>query len=442
MKTLSRIVILFIALNLWAMIIPQKATAQVSISFQAFYDNLSPYGNWTISASYGYVWIPDVSPNFSPYATNGHWVYTNLGWTWVSHYPWGWAPFHYGRWYYDYPYGWIWVPDYEWAPAWVVWRRSEGFYGWAPIGPGISISFAYSSGYNLPYNQWRFVRNNYFGRTNINNYYINTSENRRVLESSTVINNITVDNSSRVRYAVGPNRNEVQKRTGNTFAPIAIRESNKPGQRVSKNELQIYRPRVEKNTVSGRKPAPSKVVSMKDVKPRAQSNTETRAAQQPQSQKQSHGQPPQKQQQQKQYDQPAQQPQKQKQNQGQPAQKQQKQYDQPIQQPQKQNQGQPDKKQFPNYEKPQHRDQPVQQPQKQNQGQPDKQQFPNYEKPQHRDQPIQQPQKQNQGQPDKRQFPNYEKPQHRDQPVQQPQKQNQGQPAQQQSQKTHPQKEH
>jgi hypothetical protein len=441
MKTLSRIVILFIALNLWAMIIPQKATAQVSISFQAFYDDLSPYGNWAISASYGYVWIPDVSPNFSPYATNGHWVFTNLGWTWVSHYPWGWAPFHYGRWYYDYPYGWIWVPDYEWAPAWVVWRRSEGFYGWAPIGPGISISFAYSSGYNLPYNQWRFVRDNYFGRTNINNYYINTSENRRVLESSTVINNITVDNSSRVRYAVGPNRNEVQKRTGNTFAPIAIRESNKPGQRVSKNELQIYRPRVEKNTASGRKPAPSKVMSMKDVKPRAQSNTETRAAQQPQSQKQSHGQPPQKQQQQKQYDQPA-------------------------QQPQKQNHGQPDKRQFPNYEKPQHRDQPVQEPQKQNQVQPDKRQFPNYEKPQHRDQPVQQPQKQNHGQPDKQPFPNYEKPQHRDQPVQQPQQQNRGQsaqqqqkhydqpvqqpqqqqnhgqPGQQQPQKVHPQKEH
>jgi hypothetical protein len=424
MKTLSRIVILFIALNLWAMIIPQKATAQVSISFQAFYDDLSPYGNWAISASYGYVWIPNVSIGFTPYATNGHWVYTNVGWTWVSHYPWGWAPFHYGRWYYDYPYGWIWVPDYEWAPAWVVWRRSEGFYGWAPIGPGISISIAYSSGYNLPYNQWTFVRNSYFGRTNINNYYINTSENRRVLQSSTVINNITVDNSSRVRYAVGPNRNEVQKRTGNTFAPIAIRESNKPGQNLSRNELKIYRPRVEKSTASGRKPAPSKVVSMKDVKPRAQSNTETRATQQPQSQKQNHGQSPQKQQQQKQYDQPTQQPQK-----------------------QKQNQGQPDKRQFPNYEKPQHRDQPAQQPQKQNQGQPDKKQFPNYEKPQHRDQPVQQPQKQNQGQPDKKQFPNYEKPQHRDQPVQQPQQQNHGQPAQQQPaqqqpQKEHPQKEH
>lgn len=392
MKTLSRIVILFITLNLWAMIIPQKATAQVSISFQAFYDDLSPYGNWAISASYGYVWIPDVSPNFSPYATNGHWVYTNVGWTWVSHYPWGWAPFHYGRWYYDYPYGWIWVPDYEWGPAWVVWRRSESCYGWAPIGPGISISFAYSSGYNLPYNQWTFVRDNDFGRTNINNYYISTSDNRRVLESSTVINNITVDNSSRVRYAVGPNRNEVQKRTGNTFAPIAIRESNKPGQNLSRNELQIYRPRVEKNTASGRKPAPSKVVNMKDMKPRVQSNTETRAAQQPQSQKQNHGQSPQKQQQQKQYD-------------------------QTVQQPQKQNHGQPNKQQFPNYEKPQHRDQPVQQPQKQNHGQPAQQQQKQY------DQPVQQ--KQNHGQSAQQQQKQY------DQPVQQSQKQNQEQHTQQ-----------
>ncbi|MEI7980989.1 MAG: DUF6600 domain-containing protein, partial [Bacteroidota bacterium] len=76
-------------------------------------------------------------------------------------------------WYTDPYYGPMWVPDNEWGPGWVTWRRSEGYYGWAPIGPGISISIAYGTGYNLPYDRWTFVRDRDFGRRNINNYYVN-----------------------------------------------------------------------------------------------------------------------------------------------------------------------------------------------------------------------------------------------------------------------------
>ena len=92
---------------------PQKASAQVSVSFQVFYDDLSPYGNWVDNPNYGYVWVPDVSPGFTPYGTNGYWAFTEAGWTWVSEYPWGWAPFHYGRWYADPMYGYMWIPGNE-----------------------------------------------------------------------------------------------------------------------------------------------------------------------------------------------------------------------------------------------------------------------------------------------------------------------------------------
>ncbi|WP_291105197.1 MULTISPECIES: DUF6600 domain-containing protein, partial [unclassified Flavobacterium] len=272
MKTVSKTVILFIVLNAFIWMAPQKVSAQVQISvnFQIFYDNLSPYGNWVDNPDYGYVWIPDVSSDFTPYSTNGHWVFTNAGWTWVSNYSWGWAPFHYGRWLYDNYYGWMWVPDNEWGPGWVTWRRAEGFYGWAPIGPGISINFAYSSGYRLPYNQWTFVRDRDFGRRDINNYYIRSSSNTTIINNSTVINNIQVDNSSRVRYNAGPDRTEVQRRTGTAIAPVVLRERNKPGQDLNNRELQIYRPRVEKNNAAGRKPAPTRVMRLKDVKPNIQ----------------------------------------------------------------------------------------------------------------------------------------------------------------------------
>jgi hypothetical protein len=264
MKAVLKIFFLTLVLNSVAWIAPQKASAQVSVSFQIFYDDLSPYGNWVDNSDYGYVWVPHVSRGFYPYGTNGHWVFTRAGWTWVSNYSWGWAPFHYGRWFYDPYYGWVWVPDNEWGPGWVSWRRSEGYYGWAPISPGISIDFAYSNGYNLPYDRWRFVRDRDFGRTDINNYYVSTSIYTTIINKSTVINNIQVDNTRNVRYNAGPDRTEVERRAGKTFAPIAITESNRPGQKLSKGQLQLYRPQVQKNIASGRNPAPSKVQGWKE----------------------------------------------------------------------------------------------------------------------------------------------------------------------------------
>ena len=277
MKIIFKIIIFSLFLSSFTLIAPQKAAAQVSIDFQVFYDDLSPYGDWVENDDYGYVWLPNVSSNFTPYGTNGYWVYTYAGWTWVSNYSWGWAPFHYGRWYYDSYYGWEWAPDNEWGPGWVTWRRSEGYYGWAPIGPGISINIAYSNSYNLPYNQWTFVRDRDFGRTNINNYYISSSNYTTIINNSTVINNIQVDNSSNVRYNSGPDRTEVQRQTGTTFTPVTMKDKSGPGQNLSNGELQMYRPRVESNNTNGKRSAPAKVTSLKEVKPAGQRNIQSQS---------------------------------------------------------------------------------------------------------------------------------------------------------------------
>ena len=49
-----------------------------SVTYQQFYDALSPYGHWIDYPGFGYAWSPDVA-DFSPYVTNGFWVNTNLG---------------------------------------------------------------------------------------------------------------------------------------------------------------------------------------------------------------------------------------------------------------------------------------------------------------------------------------------------------------------------
>ena len=294
MKTKFFVISIFLMLGISTTIVPQQASAQGgAVSFQVFYDNLSPYGTWVNSPEYGYVWMPNVAPGFTPYATNGYWVLTDEGWTWVSNYSWGWAPFHYGRWYNDPSHGYMWVPDNEWGPGWVTWRRSSDYYGWAPIGPGVSINVAYSNGYNVPNSQWTFVRNRDFGRTNINNYYVKSSNNVTIINNSTVINNTHIDKSRNVTYNSGPERAEVEKRAGKTFTPVAVKESSKPGQNLSKNQLQIYRPQVQKNSTTGQKPAPAKVVNMNEMK--ASPQKANQPAKQPQSQPQHTTQPAKKQ---------------------------------------------------------------------------------------------------------------------------------------------------
>jgi hypothetical protein len=104
-----------------------------------FYNSLAPYGTWVNVPAYGWCWQPTVvlvNSTWQPYCNNGCWLWTTSGWYWNSYYSWGWAPFHYGRWC-QYPhYGWVWCPDHVWGPAWVCWRGSAGYCGWAPLPPG------------------------------------------------------------------------------------------------------------------------------------------------------------------------------------------------------------------------------------------------------------------------------------------------------------------
>jgi hypothetical protein len=270
MNSFLKILPLVIVLNGGALLAPQTASAQVSVNFQLFYDELSPYGMWVDYQNYGYVWIPDVDRQFSPYGSDGHWIFTEDGWMWVSDYSWGWAPFHYGRWDYDDSYGWLWVPNNEWGPAWVTWRRSSGYYGWAPMRPGISIEFSFGSGYRVPNDRWIFVSDRYLASPDINRYYVDRSTNVTIINTSTVINNTYVDNSRNTKYVAGPAREDVQKVTNMAITPIAVREISKPGQVVGSDQLQIYRPRVQATVNGDSKPAPSKVVSLKEVKPVAE----------------------------------------------------------------------------------------------------------------------------------------------------------------------------
>ncbi len=272
MRSIVKVLVLLFIVNITSVIFPKQASAQQPyVSFQVFYDQLSPYGEWVDYPDYGYVWIPDAGPDFVPYSTQGHWIFTDYGWTWMSDYIWGWAPFHYGRWDYDQYYGWLWVPGNEWGPAWVSWRRADGYYGWAPMEPGISLSVSFGRGYDSHNDHWIFVRDRDIDRNDIDHYYLSRSDENQIVRRSSVINNTYVDNSRHTTYITGPARNDIQRATGRQVNPVAIQEYNKPGQDMNNGKFRIYRPEVARSNGGGVKPAPSRITSLKDVKVRRES---------------------------------------------------------------------------------------------------------------------------------------------------------------------------
>lgn len=223
----------------------QKAQAQYgTASYQTFYDDLAPYGTWMNDPQYGYVWAPNAGSGFRPYYTNGYWVMTEYGNMWVSNYPWGWAPFHYGRWAYSDYYGWIWIPGDEWGPAWVTWRQGGGYYGWAPMGPGVSISMSFGPGYYYPDPYWIFIPCNYIYSRSFHRYY-SPRRTRTVIRNTTIINNTYVDSRSRRTYVTGPRRSDVERATGRSVETYQVSPGRSSGRAtVSGRTVRVYRPEV------------------------------------------------------------------------------------------------------------------------------------------------------------------------------------------------------
>lgn len=211
------------------------------ITFNNFYNALSPYGTWMNYGGYGQVWVCS-DPNFRPYYSNGSWVNTNMGWSWNSGYNWGWAPFHYGRWGFAANIGWYWVPGYQWAPAWVYWGNAASNYAWAPVGPGMNLSVNISIG-SIPGNYWTYMPGRYMGYSNISRYYVPVAQNNVYIRNTTIINNYNTVNNN-VRFSRGPRAEDVSKFTGRPVNTVRIVSSNNASSngRISNGQMSVYRP--------------------------------------------------------------------------------------------------------------------------------------------------------------------------------------------------------
>ncbi len=246
---------------------PQTVVIQQPETVQYFYSSLSPYGSWYYVADYGWCWQPTVAVidrGWRPYGHRGRWVWSTAGWYWHSDYSWGWAPFHYGRWHMAGGRGWIWVPDRTWGPAWVTWRNSGDYCGWAPLPPaarytGVGFSFHgrnvdVNFGFGLGYDAYCFAPMGRLRHPRVIEHCAPRRENHHIWARSRVEN----------RYEHGRDHHFVNRGVAEAVPrdvrPAAIRELPERDRerfgnrdRVERNgaETVVYRPRSPRTEGTG-----------------------------------------------------------------------------------------------------------------------------------------------------------------------------------------------
>lgn len=201
---------------------PQTAvpgtTTSSPVSYEYFHDQLATSGAWIQDPILGLVWRPTIAatdPFWRPYLDGGHWVYTETGWFWQSDYAWGEIVFHYGRWHRGNA-GWVWIPGYDWAPAWVTWRHSDGYVGWAPLPPsavfraGVGLEFngrlAADVDFGLGVQAYAFVPYDRFWDRDIHRYILPHDRVEFVFQHSMIMNGYRVDRGRFVIEGIGRER--------------------------------------------------------------------------------------------------------------------------------------------------------------------------------------------------------------------------------------------
>jgi hypothetical protein len=273
--------LLALSLALAAALVPVTSRAETEVSFEFFYNNLSPHGEWVEVGDYGTCWRPNrVDEDWSPY-TDGYWTYTDAGWTWVSYEDFGDICYHYGRWVRADEVGWCWVPDYEWGPAWVSWRQTDEHIGWAPLPPearwrpSVGFSVWVDDHYDIGPDYYNFCPVVSFGAPIIRHVCVPRVSVINIFARTVNITNISFNSYSNSVFCGGPNYTVINQRLVNPIPTLKIVKNTTiinnnytiiRNKKVVGNTLQVFAPRiVEKSAANGIKPKITKVVAKEKV---------------------------------------------------------------------------------------------------------------------------------------------------------------------------------
>ena len=237
---------------------PEAQSEGAGDDYSVFYSRLSSDGDWVEAGDYGYVFRPHAAEGeWAPYR-DGHWVWTDRGWFWYSNERFGWATYHYGRWVRIAGQGWCWVPGSEWAPAWVSWRQSSDYVGWAPLPPeaGFSVNAGVSgwadSYYGIGPATYTFISFKSWGQPSYLRYVAPPTENIQIIRQTTNITNIRIQNT--VINNFGPRVETIGQWTNQKIVQTKIvfnpnRQAGY-GANIRGSELQVVAPPEKLRTVS------------------------------------------------------------------------------------------------------------------------------------------------------------------------------------------------
>ncbi|HHY85320.1 MAG TPA: hypothetical protein GYA07_07260 [Verrucomicrobia bacterium] len=271
-----------------------------NVAYTYFYDALAPYGTWIEVDGYGLCWQPTVvvvNRDWHPYFHRGRWLYTDYGWYWASDYSWGWAPFHYGRWFRHYRWGWCWAPDTVWGPAWVSWRYTTDYCGWAPLPPtacyrpgfgftwyGRSVGFSFTFG--LSAHHFVFIPTHRFTDRHFHRHRLHHQDVDRVFHRTQVANRFDHDRDRRVINRGVPVE-QIARATRSEIRPVRLREVDRPtnarleqGRTPGERTLAVFRPKLPEPDTDrpitrvgeGVRPAPRQIAARNDSRTRTESS--------------------------------------------------------------------------------------------------------------------------------------------------------------------------
>ncbi len=244
----------------------EDARAAQTVDF--FYDALDPHGDWVQTDRYGYAFRPSAArdPRWRPY-TDGGWVHTEYGWTWRSEEPFGWATYHYGRWARAPRLGWVWVPGSEWGPAWVSWRRSDDYVGWAPLPPDAWSASGFNAAvedyYDIGPGLYVFLRIADFGERSYRDRCVEPERNVQIVNQTvnvtkvtyqTVQNKVTVvNNGPELAFIDRASRVPVQRATVQRMPGASSKQGRIEGNimQLAAPVLNAFKPTTKPKSVKG-----------------------------------------------------------------------------------------------------------------------------------------------------------------------------------------------
>jgi hypothetical protein len=159
--------------------------------------------------------------------------------------------------------GWIWTPATVWGPAWVSWRYSEGYCGWAPLppeafwAPGIGLTFrgrhvSATFDFGLGFHHYAFVSIGSFCDPHPYRHLVPRTQVVNVYRNTTVVNNYTVVNNTVINRGVG--RETIARHSQAEIRQVKVQPASfaTGADRASRlerrgNDLVAYRPQLPKD---------------------------------------------------------------------------------------------------------------------------------------------------------------------------------------------------